>query len=114
MSGLSRDGAGRSRPWAVLLQRLCVWAAEPRRGENAVCSQTLCGRERTIFFWRSEGWHRHGGSHITAALLSWSARHLISISFLSSLARGLTLYIRWKASSRKIYDWVPFVISEAW
>lgn len=45
---------------------------------------------------------------------SRSARHLISISFLSSLARGLTLYIRWKASSRKIYDWVPFVINKAW
>lgn len=56
-------------------------------------------------FWAFEGWHRHGRSHITAALFSWYPRHLISISFLSSPARGLTLYIRWKAWSRMIFEW---------
>lgn len=57
-----------------------------------------------VFFWALEGWHRHGRSHITAALFSWYPRHLISISFLSSPAGGLTLYIGWKASLRKIFD----------
>lgn len=73
------------------------------------------GRRTRFLFWALEGWHRHGRSYITAALFSWYARHLISISFLSSPARGLTLYIGWKASLRKIFDWgFSFVMNEAW
>lgn len=61
----------------------------------------------TIFFWRSEAWHRHGGSHIMAALFSWSPRHFdIHLFFPSFPGPGLTLYIRRKVLSRKIFDWV--------
>lgn len=89
----------------MLLKQHCARAKSPKEERTlSAFSQTLCGRgeDRFHFGVQRDGIDR-GVLHITAALFSWCPRHLISISFLSSPARGLTLYIRWKASLRMIF-----------
>lgn len=117
MSGPSRDGACRTEAIGRVTEAaLCMGRGAQKRGERCPRSQTLCRSVGvgTVFIF---GVQRDGidtGDHtFTAALFSWSPRHLISISFLSSPAWGLTLYIRWKALSRKIFDsGFSFVINE--
>lgn len=69
------------------------------------------GVEVDHFLLAFRGRHRHGGSYIMAALFSWSPRHFDIHLFIFSPqfpGTGLTLYIRWKASSRRVFHGVSF------